>query len=292
MAEAFAVAAGVFGVVSLSIQLGESIQKVKSFLADFKQASPRLAELVEEIGETHSLMKELEHQTKMTGAVTNPLICRCIGSSRRAVEYFAQVTSELEIYGKRHKMRGALKFALSQHELTRMLNRMERAKGLLVTACTQHLGAVQQQRYDTMIRGIERLASGQNDILQRMETTSIAQPPEYTTTVARMGCGRRLKRIFEVRTPEWMNNKIWELALDRSICGWQFTMRTYGVIPQNAPIIRACQNGNTVAMQRMFDTGAASPFDQTPEGLGLVSVSHHPDSQPLCILFTTCLMRS
>ena len=52
MAEAFGVAAGVFGVVSMSIQLAESVQKVRSFRANFKQACPRLADLVEEIDET------------------------------------------------------------------------------------------------------------------------------------------------------------------------------------------------------------------------------------------------
>jgi hypothetical protein len=95
-----------------------------------------------------------------------------------------------------------------------------------------------------------------------MDSTSTVQAPGFTNgAVARIDCGKRLKRIFEVRTPEWMNDKIWELALDRSICGWHFTMRTYGVVPRSAPIIKACQSGNTVAMQRLFDTGAASPFD-------------------------------
>jgi hypothetical protein len=63
MAEAFGAAAGVFGVVSLSIQLAESIQKVKSFRANFKHACPRLADLVEEIAETYDLMKDLEYQS-------------------------------------------------------------------------------------------------------------------------------------------------------------------------------------------------------------------------------------
>jgi hypothetical protein len=37
MAEALGVAAGVFGVVSLSIQLAESVQKVKGFYANVKK---------------------------------------------------------------------------------------------------------------------------------------------------------------------------------------------------------------------------------------------------------------
>lgn len=212
MAEAFGVAAGVFGVVSMSIQLAESVQKVRSFRANFKQACPRLADLVEEIDETYDLMKELEHQTQNTGAVPTLLMCRCINSSRRAVEYFAQVTSELEIYANRRKIRGGIKFALSQDEIARMLSRMERAKGLLVLAYVQHLRVVQQQQYDVMIQGIERLTSGQDDILQRMRPAAVDQQPVCTNGAVAKTDRKNFRRIFEVRTPEWMNDKIWQLA--------------------------------------------------------------------------------
>lgn len=145
MVEAFGAAAGGFGVGSLSIQLAESVQKVKSFHANFKHACPRLADLVEEIAETCDLMKDLEHQTQNTDAVPTLLMCRCINISRRAVEYFAKVTSELEIFAKRKKIRGGIKFALSEDEIARMLSRMERTKSLLAIAYMQHLRVVQQQ---------------------------------------------------------------------------------------------------------------------------------------------------
>jgi hypothetical protein len=49
MAEVFGVAAGAIGVVSLSIQLAESLQKVKRFYGAVKNAPPQVEELVEEI---------------------------------------------------------------------------------------------------------------------------------------------------------------------------------------------------------------------------------------------------
>lgn len=158
----------------------------------------------------------------------------------------------------------------------RRFQSLERAKALLAMSCTQHLRAVQQQQCDAMIQAIETLASGQKDILQRLKPAAIVQRSVHTNgAVAVTDRSKKLKRIFEVHTPKWMNSNIWHLALDRSICGWQFTMRTYGVVPRNAPIIMACLDGDTVGMQRLFDIGAASPFDQTPEGFELVSVSHH-----------------
>ena len=293
MAEVFGAVAGVFGVVSLSMQLAESIQKVKSFRANFKQACPRLADLVEEIEETCDLMIELEHEVQDTGVVTSLLMYRCMNSSRKAVEYFARVTRELETYAKRRRIRGGLRYALSQDDVARMLSRMERAKGLLAMAYTQYLGSVQQQQYDIMIRSLERLTLGQQDIIQRMDSASVCQLRRFAESAAiRTDCGKKFMRIFEVRTPNWMSKKIWQLALDRSTIGWQFTMRTYGVVSRHDHIVKACQNSDTVAMQRLFDTGAASPFDQTAEGFDLVSVSYHLAPRCWEIIITarlTCL---
>ena len=49
MAEVFGIAAGTIGVVSLSIQLAESLQKVKSFYSAVKNAPTQAEELIEEI---------------------------------------------------------------------------------------------------------------------------------------------------------------------------------------------------------------------------------------------------
>jgi hypothetical protein len=50
-------------------------------------------------------------------------------------------------------------------------------------------------------------------------------------------------------------------------------MRTYGVVAADAPIIKACEVGDSLEMQRLFDTGEASPFDQTEYGASLWLVS-------------------
>jgi uncharacterized protein Yka (UPF0111/DUF47 family) len=134
MAEAFGVAAGVFGVVSLSIQLAESVHKVKGFYANVKNALPRLTDLLEEIAEMGDLIKELEHEQRSTSVVTNPLMKRCIESSLKAVEYFATFSVELDTRVRRRKISSEVKFALGQDEIERMLNRVERANSLLTLA--------------------------------------------------------------------------------------------------------------------------------------------------------------
>jgi hypothetical protein len=286
MAEAFGVAAGVFYVVSLSIQLAESVQKVKGFYANVKNAPPRLADLLEEIAEMSELIKELDHEQLSTGVVTSPLMKRCIESSLKAVEYFAAFSVELDTRVKRRKIGGGVKFALGKEEIERMLNRVERAKSLLTLAYMQYQTALQQYQHDQMLQTLQNLSLGQATLLQLVTPALTVQRPVTSDTVVvpnQKRVSTQAKVLFGARTPAWLSNSIWQIALSRSISGWEFTMRTYGVVAQNAPIITACKRGDSLAMQRLFDTGMASPFDQSEYGESLweVSLVHGDDLDSL-----------
>jgi hypothetical protein len=50
-------------------------------------------------------------------------------------------------------------------------------------------------------------------------------------------------------------------------------MRIYGVVAADAPIFTACKRGDSLAIQRLFDTRVASPFDQSEHGVSLWEVS-------------------
>jgi hypothetical protein len=276
MAEAFGVAAGVFGVVSLSIQLAESVQKVKGFYANVKNAPPRLADLLEEIAEMSELIKELEHEQRSTSVATSPLMNRCIESSLTAVEYFTTFSLELDTRVKRRKIGGGVKFALDQEEIERMLNRVERAKSLLTLAYMQYQTALQQYQHDQMLEALQKLSLGQATLLQLVTPALTVQGPVTSDTVVVPNHNKvstKAKVLFGARTPAWLSNSIWQIALNRSISGWEFTIRTYGVVAYDAPIFMACELGDSLAMQRLFDTRMASPFDQKEHGESLWDVS-------------------
>jgi hypothetical protein len=276
MAEAFGVAAGVFGVVSLSIQLAESVQKVKGFYANVKNAPPRLADLLEEIAEMSELIKELEHEQQSTGVISSPPMNKCIESSLKAVEYFAAFSVELDTRVKTRKFGGGIQFALGQEEIERMLNRVERAKSLLTLAYMQYQTALQRHQHDQMIQTLQGLALDQDTFLQLVKPTLIAQGRLVSDgmmipNTKASPCG---KRMFEARTPAWLSTTIWNLAIERSVSGWKFTIRTYGITASDGPILTACRDGNVYEMQRLFDNRVASPFDQDEHGLSLWDVSH------------------
>jgi hypothetical protein len=277
MAEAFGVAAGVFGVVSLSIQLAESVQKVKSFYANVKNAPPRLADLLDEIAEMSELISELEQEQRSTSVVTSPLMKRCIESSLKAVEYFAAFSVELDTRVKRRKIGGGVKFALGQEEIGRMLNRVERAKSLLTLAYMQYQTAMQQHQHDQMIQTLQGLSLDQDTFLQLVKPTLTAQGRLVSDGMMMLNTKASPygKQMFEARTPPWLSKTIWNLAMERSVSGWKVTVRTYGIMACDGPILTACHDGNVSEMQRLFDNRVASPFDQDEHGLSLWDVSHH-----------------
>lgn len=275
MAEAFGIAAGAFGVASLSIQLAESVQKVKGFYENVRNAPPRLANLIEEIEGVSDCVKDLEHQHQSTGLVPSPSLQRCIQSSREAVDYFETFALGLQSRTKKSRIRGSLRFALSQDDIERILEKLERSKTLLTLAYMQFLRVIQQQQLHAMRKSIEGLASGQAVILQAVQTADTSRDGEVTTFHRRHFYRQdrvRSKQIFKIETPTWLSKHIWQLALDSSISGWQFTLRNYGVVSDDSEVVKACEAGDVVGMRKLFDAGLASPFDCTKQGENLLGV--------------------
>lgn len=281
MAEAFGIAAGAFGVISLGVQLAESVQKVRGFCANVKNAPSRLADLIEEIAEMSDLVKELEHKNQSADLVASPIMQRCIKSSRKAIGYFETFAGELQDRMERGKLRGRSSFAMRQKDIEQMLVRLERAKTLLVLAYMQYQQFVQQQQYDAISQSIKDLASNQGVVPQKSRTghapedSTLNTIPQHQVFTSSSYQRLRRQQVFNVNIPAWLSNRIWQLALDKSISGWHFTMRTYGVVSKDSAIVKACETGDILEMRRLFDAGVASPFDHTELGESLLDVSRY-----------------
>jgi len=78
MAEPFGVAAGVIGVVSLSIQLAESLQKVKGFYAAVNNAPLQIEELIEEIEIMQDILSDLESGSQSASVASGVNVKRCM----------------------------------------------------------------------------------------------------------------------------------------------------------------------------------------------------------------------
>ncbi|KAL5337994.1 hypothetical protein BJX70DRAFT_388873 [Aspergillus crustosus] len=73
------------------------------------------------------------------------------------------------------------------------------------------------------------------------------------------------------RTPLIVIDKMWTLSAKRLTSGWNFNIRTYNVILDDALAITYCMEGNTEGLLRLFAAGLAAPNDCNHEGHSLLA---------------------
>ena len=266
----------VVGVVSLGVQLAESLQKVKRFYDTMRGAPERLADIIDEIGSLSDILTELEHHPTSSGPNTGPTMQRCIDTCRKAVDRFSTYANSLESRMKRSKRLGSVKFAMKNETVESVIASLESSKSNLVLAYMMYREAVADKRARHVQEQMNLFASGQASLLQQRETPQDGQltmdkrPLNYV----------RSKPMF--KTPVWLSHTVWEMAVDRAISGWTFSIRSYNLLAYESSNVHAIRSGDTALLQRSFDLREASPFDEIvyvhPRGifhLSLLQVCQH-----------------
>lgn len=85
--------------------------------------------------------------------------------------------------------------------------------------------------------------------------------------------GRKAKP-FVITLRPWLVSKLWLISVSRSQAGWDANIRTWNVVPSNSPIFRLARKGDLRGIQRLVDSGQASPFDVDEYGENIAQVSN------------------
>lgn len=273
MAEAFGVAAGAIGVVSLGIQLAESLQKVKSFCASVKNAPLHIAELIEEIEIMRDILSDLESGCLSANVASSSNMHRCLKIAQRATIGLVSFSNELQARIKKSRFRGGARFALSRDEIKQMLNQLERTKSSLILAYSIYREAIADDRHSVMLqatsRGQESPARKSPAVSLLVQASASSAYNKSTFAPHKLMVG---KTLFQVTTPRWMSDTIWQLEMRSSFSGLNVFTRSYGIVPSDAPIFEACKVGDDSEIQRLLDSGLASPFDEDQWGCSLWDV--------------------
>lgn len=248
----------VVGVVSLGVQLAESLQKVKRFYDTMRGAPERLADIIDEIGSLSDILTELEQHPTSSGPNTGPTMQRCVDACRKAVDRFSTYANSLESRMKRSKRLGSVKFAMKNETVESVIASLESSKSNLVLAYMMYREAVADKRARHVQEQMNLFASGQASLLQQRETPQDGQltmdkrPLNYV----------RSKPMF--KTPVWLSHTVWEMAVDRAISGWTFSIRSYSLVNYESHtwVVDAICSGDTALLQQSFDLRKASPFDE------------------------------
>jgi hypothetical protein len=258
MAEVFGIAGGAIGAISLSIQLAESLQKVKSFYAAVKNATTQVEELIEEIEIMQDILSDLESGSQSANMASSASMRRCMKVAQRATKSFVDFSGQLQARIKKSRFRGGVKFALSRDDIKEMLDQLERTKSSLNLAYSLYQQATFEDRHAALLSAVsssQGVAVGTAQLTVKLERT--------VSQISRHSCLSG-NRLFHMMTPEWISNTIWQFEMRRSIAGFNVLLRTYGIVPHNAPVFKACREGDVIEMQRLFDNKLASPFDRSP----------------------------
>ena len=92
------------------------------------------------------------------------------------------------------------------------------------------------------------------------------RPPERCSIRAK---GNKLPCV-SVRHPTqhitlrpWFTQSVWDISIGQSYCGWTMNLRSYNLLPSDAPIFSLARKGDIGRIRRLVETNIASPFDST-----------------------------
>jgi hypothetical protein len=91
-----------------------------------------------------------------------------------------------------------------------------------------------------------------------------------------------IQTVVTVHPSQWlmtcgMNFGI-QAEFSESIWGFEYRLKSYRAVPDNALIFELCEKGDTTAIQRLFDERRASPWDTNSRGLTPLFVSFSLES--------------
>lgn len=127
MAEVFAAVASGAGLVSLSIQLIDSAQKLKKLFNASKDAPATVADLCFEL-ETMSLSLRQLNSHRNTNIAGDELLGRCFTTCTRMVMKVEVTVTKIERLIQRRHVGGRLYMAFKEPEIQDLLDELERAK--------------------------------------------------------------------------------------------------------------------------------------------------------------------
>ncbi|KAK2010396.1 hypothetical protein LZ32DRAFT_381592 [Colletotrichum eremochloae] len=87
-----------------------------------------------------------------------------------------------------------------------------------------------------------------------------------------------------LQTPSWLSREAWtwEFQSQRAVAGWNFSLRSYSVRPQDALIFKAVKSGDVSTMLALFGSGEASLYDRDAGGLSLFHYAAEYEQVDLC----------
>ncbi|GFF78701.1 hypothetical protein IFM53868_02411 [Aspergillus udagawae] len=258
MAEVLGVVGSVISILQLVEQTIQTINRVRALRAFMGTVSDDLEEFLDDIEIVQKILMTLTPE--MLGVLSVPLIERRLQRFQADLTLFASaIQSERDRVA--NKRLAKFKLFLKKDKLQKQRESLENIRHTLIL--------LQQTYFSAHVRNlrlVENPASNAPTNTATPQAPSDCQQLDYNPRQPRnlqhiYARGTRKNKTFSFRTPLLFVDKFWNINITGINPGWNFSIRSYNVIPYNSAIIRHCQSGKIEEIQRLFENHLASPFD-------------------------------
>ncbi|KAF7890527.1 hypothetical protein EAF00_008842 [Botryotinia globosa] len=301
MAEALGIAGSAVGIISLAVQVGDGILKLKSFWNAVKDAPEEILYILDELDITHVLLTEIEDS--LGSQTISPAAARSLRLCQKGVDILNKAIKELEDEMKRRKKWGGVRMVMKKELLEKMEKRLGRANSLMMMAHQNYIGMLSKSRVDEQVRlatqqfsemveirntlnsfnSAASIVTTQQQISINTMTSSITSRGKTTSRSRSTKSLSKHQKILNAKLRLPFFSGVWELcAYQQSVSGWTFTLRTYNVVDSHAPIMEMARRGDVAGIQQLFQTRQASVFDVDQFGNTVLHMGVNTGEQNVC----------
>ena len=277
----------IISIATFPLDLAETIQRISAFCSRVSNAPEELQDVVDQLSIMSDLMSQMSVMSADGLESEKKCLKQCLDLCGRALERMRNVADELQDQLAKNRRRTTVKIALKQDSFDRMLRKLDHSKGLLQLAYQAYTSAQSRDLISAQQHSIEELLVGQTVILQRTQRAQLCgYSHEVNKTLVlreqrsvkhKRSAEYREKEIFRIETPAWLLSRVWYFAINRSLTGWSFPLRSYRVVSGNNwyqdPAFCACCVNDVDKLQSLLEDRQATLHDQDAKGVSMFEVS-------------------
>jgi hypothetical protein len=302
MAEIFGAVASGAGLVSLSMQLLDSAQKLKGFCDLCRDAPETVKQLYSDL-ETMALALRQFEQYRQNDVFGSELLSRCIVACDQAVARIKTAIDKVDRLLSRARFAGRIYMGFKEPEVRKLLEDMERAKSSMLLAYTSYCQYVSSQSLDLVANPRRRLwnmqqtanhaaaLSLQSRQLERLQASvqsgnlalfghittfasqqiaSCDEPAQRTvskqhispTRLARKRVKQGIDYTFRLRLPRRLVDCVWEFGVHECDNVWTFQLKPINIRPAHTFVFDFVRAGDTDAVRELLRSGQLSVHDR------------------------------
>jgi hypothetical protein len=295
MAEVGIIASGM-GIASLGLQLLDNVKKLKEFWDSVKEAPDDVRYALTELEILRTIIDAIPKNDTDMPAISAASSTKCLELCYQVLDLLESLLNDMNQKIEKRVTRGSIRVVLKKDTIDRFRGRLRNAQDMLVLCRQTYFDAVQAERHRIQLELMEKIDECRRREFLELKaayTSSMAPKmcvdtsnannlqmtkPATSSNVVTRGMVRGRKPHFnrKLQTPSWFpcTHWAWDFSAYRAPAGWDFTFRQYYVIDYGSPAWIHVGNGDVAAMQLLFESKKATPFDRTPSGYTLLEVSY------------------